>query len=136
LLPDDVVRDEKLSGTQGTCYLVPESKAEEVLKSLDFREKGGYTREVVDVKLFEDGSLVRALVYSATADNPNFEPDLASSKPEALDKAAHIIATSTGPSGKNDEYLFELADALPDDAYLQALATRVKHLSAAKAVKP
>lgn len=114
--------------TRGTCYRVPDDQAAAVLAVLDFREKGGYTRQVVRVALDDDTGHVDALVYSATAENPNFCPDLASVAPAALDRAAAIIATSVGPSGKNTEYLFELADACPDDAYLHALSRRVRRL--------
>lgn len=31
------------------AYRVPDDKAEEVLAELDFREKGGYTRAIIDV---------------------------------------------------------------------------------------
>lgn len=41
--------DDPPSKTQGVAYLVPDDKVEEVLAGLDFREKGGYTRAVVDV---------------------------------------------------------------------------------------
>lgn len=37
------------SRTHGVAYLVPDDKAKAVLAGLDFREKGGYTRAVVDV---------------------------------------------------------------------------------------
>lgn len=37
------------SRTHGVAYRVPEDKVEDVLSDLDFREKGGYTRAVVDV---------------------------------------------------------------------------------------
>lgn len=113
------------SRTIGAAYLVPDDCTDDVLASLDYREKGGYSREVACVTL-EDGSEVRALVYSASIDNPNFVKELVSTEPGALDEAAAIIAASVGPSGANNEYLFRLADAVPDDAYLQALADRVR----------
>lgn len=37
------------SRTYGVAYRIPDDKAEEVLAGLDFREKGGYTRAIVDV---------------------------------------------------------------------------------------
>lgn len=113
--------------TLGTVYLVPDERVDDVLASLDFREKGGYSRDIVPVRL-DDGSVVQALVYSATAENPNFVKDFVSTDPAALDAAAAIIASSTGPSGPNDEYLLRLADVCPDDVYLQALKARVVKL--------
>mmetsp|Transcript_2569 Transcript_2569/g.7657 ORF Transcript_2569/g.7657 Transcript_2569/m.7657 type:complete len:247 (-) Transcript_2569:136-876(-) len=141
MLPEETVRALDLPPdatpelrTRGTCYRVPDDQAAAVLAVLDFREKGGYTRQVARVVLddvSDNGGashVIEALVYSATADNPNFSPELASTAPEALAKAAAIIATSTGPSGANTEYLFKLADACPDDVYLQALSLRVRGL--------
>lgn len=76
----------------------------------------------------EDGSEIRALVYSASIDNPNFVGDLVSTDSTALERAAEIIAASSGPSGSNREYLFRLAEAVPEDQYLQSLAMRVRRL--------
>lgn len=41
--------NEPPSRTHGMVYRVPDDKAEAVLAGLDFRERGGYTRAVVDV---------------------------------------------------------------------------------------
>lgn len=38
------------SKTLGRGYIVPECDVKKVLEELDFREKGGYTRRVVDVE--------------------------------------------------------------------------------------
>ena len=132
MIPENVFRAENLAkeeetpnfATAGTAYLVPETDVTKVLETLDFREKGGYTRQVATVSL-HDGSTIQALVYTGTTDNPNFSRDLASTSEAALEKASQIIATSEGPSGQNKEYLFNLAAACPDDPYLQALTTRV-----------
>jgi len=116
--------EEPGASARGVAYLIPDGNAHAVLEALDFREKGGYTRKIAEVHL-HDGSTVRALVYSATRSNPNFVEHLASTDPAALDEAAAIIAFAKGPSGPNKEYLLLLADAIPDDHYLQALKARV-----------
>lgn len=68
-----------------------------VLDELDFREKGGYTRAVVEVHHSGTGEVVKALLYTGNARNPNFH---------ALphDIVAHVIAWASGPSGLNVEY--------------------------------
>ncbi|CAN0129184.1 unnamed protein product [Pylaiella littoralis] len=113
------------SRTHGVAYLVPDTKAKEVLAGLDFREKGGYTRATVDVfpARGEDGKRnvgddtgggggsagatapKRALLYTATTDNPNFYLS-------SVEEAAGTIASAVGPSGPNREYLFSLSEYL------------------------
>jgi len=90
--------------TTGVCYRVPKEKVEEVLDQLDFREKGGYTRAIVEVQR-PDLPSVDALLYTANPSNPNFfmaEPS----------EAAAIIATAVGPSGPNLVYFERLAEWL------------------------
>uniref|UniRef100_A0A7S3JR24 glutathione-specific gamma-glutamylcyclotransferase n=1 Tax=Aureoumbra lagunensis TaxID=44058 RepID=A0A7S3JR24_9STRA len=114
--------------TRGKAYRIPDDCVENVLEALDFREKGGYTRDLATIKFDDDGSEQKALIYSATIDNPNFVPELASHTSSALEKAATLIAHSHGPSGPNREYLLKLADVLPEDPYLAALAHRVRSI--------
>eukprot|EP00611_Tribonema_gayanum_P019623 TRINITY_DN3436_c0_g1_i1.p1 TRINITY_DN3436_c0_g1~~TRINITY_DN3436_c0_g1_i1.p1 ORF type:complete len:175 (-),score=56.14 TRINITY_DN3436_c0_g1_i1:50-574(-) len=94
------------SETFGAVYRVPDDDVQAVLADLDHREKGGYTRCIVDVHCRDRGGaeeeVLQALLYTGTTDNPNFW--LAS----AADAAA-IIARAHGPSGANTEYLFNLA---------------------------
>lgn len=45
------------SRTRGVAYRVPDEEAEAVLADLDFREKGGYTRAVVDIFRADGGSI-------------------------------------------------------------------------------
>jgi cation transport regulator ChaC len=73
--------------TLGRVYHVPPELVEPCLNELDFREKGGYARDVIDVRLedddvsgrMQDGATssstssdkaVRALLYRGTLDNP------------------------------------------------------------------
>ena len=110
------------STTCGLCYRVGADDVPRVLANLDFREKGGYTREVVQVQPARPGALpVRALVYSATCDNPLFSPAMLAD-PAA---AALTIASAHGPSGANRDYLESLAAWLrevgEEDAHVAAL---------------
>ena len=59
----------------GTCYRVADADIDGVLANLDFREKGGYSRAVVEVAPCDGSPPVRALLYTATTDNPNFTAD-------------------------------------------------------------
>lgn len=86
---------------EGMAYLV----TPQVFGHLDHREKNGYRRVVTDMT-FEDGSTEQGLVYIATEDNPAF---LGPATELAI---ARQIAVSVGPSGRNRDYLLELADAL------------------------
>ncbi len=101
----------------------------DVLDALDFREKGGYSRDVVDVERANaDGGAgsVRALVYSATPENPNFV------RPTSIDAAAATVAAAVGPSGPNPEYVFALERWLrevgEEDAHVFELAEAVRRL--------
>ncbi|MCA9790730.1 MAG: gamma-glutamylcyclotransferase [Candidatus Eremiobacteraeota bacterium] len=87
------------------------------LAALDYREKGGYERVVVEVEGF-DGQRVTALTYIATETNPDY---LGPAEPEAI---AAQIAASHGPSGSNLEYLVRLHQAL------EALGERDEHIGA------
>ena len=106
---------------EGMAYLVtPEEFAH-----LDYREKNGYLRLSTDI-LFEDGSSVEGLVYIATADNAAFlghAPEL---------DIARQIASSSGPSGHNSDYLLDLAAALrslgKDDAHVFEIERHLKLL--------
>jgi len=98
--------DQEPSITHGVAYCIPKDKAQEVLADLDYREKGGYMRAVVEVTFTDGSGQASALLYTGAVTNPNFY------LPGSLDEAAEIIATAHGPSGPNKEYLFNLADYL------------------------
>lgn len=85
----------------GMAYLVtPEEFAH-----LDYREKNGYLRLAIGIT-FDDGSSTEGLVYIAASDNAAF----LGAAPEAA--IAAQIATASGPSGPNRDYLLALAQAL------------------------
>jgi len=115
----------------GAAYQVDE----DVFEHLDHREKNGYRRVDVDIRLLapptpspgpevESGGVVRGTVYIAAEDNPAYLGEA-----PVDDIAAHILR-SAGPSGSNAEYLLELAAALEElraeDAHVRDLARRVK----------
>ena len=98
----------------GISYTIDPEHAAEVRQDLDFREKNGYTplwepiwgitgpqwrrEEVVLVE--------KALIYVGLPDNAAFVG------PQPLDELAERIYTCEGPSGRNDEYLLLLAEAV------------------------
>ncbi|CAN0393676.1 unnamed protein product [Ascophyllum nodosum] len=146
------------SKTRGVAYLIPDNRADAVLAALDFREKGGYTRSVVnvfrsndvstkgdnigqgdmddnaprdgrrvpapDTPVGERGAPTKALLYTATIDNPNFHLS------PTAEEAADVIASAVGPSGPNHEYLFLLSEYLQQighpDAELEELSSMVR----------
>nr|XP_054759698.1 putative glutathione-specific gamma-glutamylcyclotransferase 2 [Lytechinus pictus] len=119
----------------GIAYHVAESDRDSVKEYLDFREKNGYTTKAVMFYPIQspDGSVqepLEVLVYIATPCNPSFLG------PAPLEEIANQILCSEGPSGKNKDYLLQLAVTMrklvPDcnDAHLFELERLVKGLMA------
>ncbi|MFL9925747.1 gamma-glutamylcyclotransferase [Herbaspirillum lusitanum] len=98
----------------GMAYLI----SPQVFAHLDYREKNGYLRLSTDI-FFEDGGQQEGLFYIAREDNAAF----LGQAPE-LD-IAHQINAAHGPSGRNREYLLNLATALRElgahDAHVFAI---------------
>lgn len=86
---------------EGMAYLI----TPQVFDHLDHREKNGYLRFTTDMT-FDDGGSAEGLVYIATEDNAAFLG------PASELEIARQIATAVGPSGRNRDYLIELAHAL------------------------
>ena len=97
----------------GISYTIDPAHADEVRAYLDHREKNGYTAMWEPIYGFHDDHpqtprilVPEALVYVGLPENPAFVG------PQPLDELAERIFLSEGPSGRNDEYLFRLADAV------------------------
>lgn len=106
----------------GMAYRVEE----QVFEHLDHREKNGYRR--VDTALhFDDGSEQEGTVYIAEVSNHAF----LGAAP--LDEIAAHIAASSGPSGRNINYLLDLNKALKElgieDTHVSDLAKLARDIA-------
>lgn len=93
----------------GSAYRISPRERESVLARLDHRERGGYSRIEVEIRLHPDSEReqnVPGLMYVADADNRNFLG------PASVDAIAAQVLDAAGPSGTNPEYVFELAESL------------------------
>jgi len=117
----------------GIAYTIDPVYQAEVRDYLDYREKDGYTMETLDIhginaEGVECVIIRNALCYVGRNDNPSFIGS------EPLDKLAHRIWQSVGPSGPNKDYLFKLAESVRKlspqsyDSHLLALETMVRRL--------
>lgn len=89
----------------GVVYRLCDHNAEQVLEELDFRERGGYRRLLVQAFLPDHGS-VEALSYFACRENENYLG------PAPMPDIARQVRRASGPSGANLEYALELAEAM------------------------
>lgn len=147
--PVDGLDDSAETGKQvpstcsGRVFLVPEEDREAVMEELDFREKGGYTRTVMGVRMRDGqegaphaaGDVFRTVVYYAERSNPLFFDGAAELSEKGIQATANIIAASEGPSGHNSAYLLQLSHYLyhnsPSltDRYLISLSRSVYYRS-------
>tara|TARA_E500000331_G_scaffold74431_1_gene69501 strand:+ start:1280 stop:1810 length:531 start_codon:yes stop_codon:yes gene_type:complete len=109
---------------RGRAYLISAESRKEIISRLDYREKGGYS--VYETELsFPEAEYLPApgLIYIATPDNPDWLGEA------PLPEIAAQVRASSGPSGKNIEYVAELARALAeigaDDPHVFDLARHV-----------
>ena len=102
----------------GMAYRVDAEAAPAVLETLDHRERGGYARCNVRVE-FGDGQQATGLIYIATSSNANYLG------PAELPEIAAQVTRASGPSGSNEAYVLQLAEALraigADDPHVFAL---------------
>ena len=90
----------------GMAYQIEASKVDEIINSLDYREKNGYDR-CPSALFFNDGSeSVDGLFYVANKNNGAFLGEA------PIAELVEQIRISHGPSGSNADYLLKLADAL------------------------
>lgn len=116
----------------GVAYRVAPSAADEVIEQLDHRERGGYSRHVVDVVspigadpvAADERNVDSAVMYVAGRQNPHW------AGPAPVDELADQVVRAEGPSGPNVEYLVELARALREigarDRHVFKLERKVK----------
>jgi cation transport regulator ChaC len=104
-----------------TCYGRAFLIEPAVFEHLDFREKNGYQRLALEIKL--DTETVDGVVYRATERNPAFLG------PAPAVEMAEQIKRCIGPSGSNRDYVLELAHALREmnisDPHIFELEARV-----------
>ncbi|KAH9990495.1 ChaC-like protein [Russula vinacea] len=110
----------------GVAFTIDPAHATEVRAYLDLREKDGYTLERVDVYGLVDGVHETVVIpgaecYVGRSDNPSFIGS------EPLGVLTNTIWHAVGPSGRNKDYVYNLAAALrvlapeADDSHLFAL---------------
>ena len=95
----------------GIAYLVSLSTVKKVFEKLDHREKNGYRQTKILLNL-KDEIRREAITYIAEKSNTAFLG------PAPRASIAEQIAVSSGPSGKNKDYLFELASALRKNNFM------------------
>ena len=108
----------------GFAYQIAAHDVEGVMEHLDFREKNGYKTTALNFHP-KDGSneSILVTVYVATPSNEFYLG------PAPLPEIARQIVSSQGPSGKNTEYLFNLARVMKElgpecvDEHLSELET-------------
>ena len=112
----------------GVAYLVSQKNANSVLQQLDYREKNGYEKLSINLEISNNTSQI-AVTYVAKENNHAF---LGSAPMQSI---ASQIISSSGPSGENKDYLFELATALRNynfiDEHIFELESLVKNLERA-----
>lgn len=119
LVPD------RAAATTGVAFEIPLGQEDAVLADLEDRERAGYQRH--DLALETKVGVLTAVTFLAPEGNPDWLGDA-----PLAEMAAHI-ARSSGPSGRNDQYLFALAAALvdigADDDHVATLAAAVRRLA-------
>ncbi|MGD8832215.1 MAG: gamma-glutamylcyclotransferase [Pseudomonadales bacterium] len=118
LVPDDG------GSCDGMAYLVDAGVVAETFSQLDHREKNGYVRHAVELQFRDGNPAAEGVMYIAPVGN------FAYLGPAPLAHMARQIRDSRGPSGRNIDYLLDLARALREidavDEHVFELETAVK----------
>ena len=103
----------------GVAYRVASQDALGVLAQLDHRERAGYRRESVTIRLVS-GEEIEGLTYIAPPGNAHYLG------PATISEIAQVVRGARGPSGPNDEYVIQLSRGLSElgivDDHVTALA--------------
>lgn len=116
----------------GMLYKVADENIDHVIRQLDHREKNGYDMHKTRVYGLDGGVLVEdAVLYIATTSNDSFLGPIVGD--DGVECVAQHIAASVGPSGRNSDYLLQLAEALrlittDTDHHIADLEQRVKQI--------
>lgn len=118
----------------GVAYHLSERVYHAMLERLDRREVGGYDRHRLTLHRTGGDPVGESLVYVATPDNPGYLG------PAPLSQMAQQILHAVGPSGRNRDYVYQLAEALRarglDDPHVFELDQAVRALEAELARGP
>lgn len=113
----------------GVAYKIAQVDIPAVTSHLDYREKGGYKQATVTFHPRDESEeSFQLTLYIGTEDNPFFLG------PAPLKEMAIQIFHSEGPSGKNKDYVINLANALraiapeAEDSHLFSLEEELLHL--------
>lgn len=122
----------------GFAYRVAPAHVDEVMAYLDHRERGGYVRISVPFHratavcanpLHNMGEAIESITYIAAPDNEHYLG------PDALPRMVRQIAGAAGESGRNADYVINLAMHLRemglDDPHVFTLAQAVREAVAA-----
>jgi len=93
----------------GRLFEIPDAQVKQPLADLDYREKNGYERQWLEVATEEFG-VVNALTYIAVEGNRAWLGF------DSIENIAHQIFHAQGPSGFNKDYVWELHNALQQEA--------------------
>ncbi|GMK60021.1 hypothetical protein CspeluHIS016_0902380 [Cutaneotrichosporon spelunceum] len=117
----------------GFAYRVPPERVDEVMAYLDHRERGGYVRITVPFHratsvcanpLHNMGPAVESITYIAAPDNEHYLG------PDVLPRMVTQIASAEGESGRNADYVINLATHLREmgleDPHVFTLAQAVR----------